>query len=226
MKILKNLLTVLIVLTVFSGVVNKAQAASILTFDDLGFTADYGYLTNQYDVIWDNFGYMKNTVNYFYTTDYAKGAESPVYMAMNPYTEGPSIVTATQGNTIELQSGWFYLPEFRVDGNDNNMTGVPLHSFLTINGFKSGDAPSAPSYNTTIELNNQNRVFYNNFGFNDVISLQFISSASYDEFDVMEYPNSYFTVDNINAPIPEPSSMVLGTMGLLGLLGARRRKNK
>jgi hypothetical protein len=170
--------------------------ATILTFDDIT-TKDLDTFYSYGNLSWNNAGVVKNS--YHSGSGYDKGTISPSYVAFNEYAYDMTV------NAINSQKFTFndaYFTSAWYEPND-----------LTVTAYLGDNIVGSK----TVTLNTQQPQLIS-FNYKDIDKLLFHSS------------NFQFVMDNIRinepVPTPEPSSMVLGLLGLGSLFGFKKRNKQ
>jgi hypothetical protein len=180
--------------------------ASVLTFDDIstGSVSTYGGFD------WLNM-YVKNQPN---------NAVSGKQIAYDGFGLPGGI---SRNELFDFNSA--YLSALSNNSSSLNLTVLGFNISLTPN-ILSNYSSLTPKYNQTISFN-QNTPALFTFNYDDINLLVFIPYDS--QSPLTSLGNNKFAMDNFvyNEPIPptpEPSTMLLGFIGLGGLIGSRKRK--
>lgn len=197
---MKKYLISLLAAAAFCGFNTSAKAA-LITFDDHTVdTVDYALLDGYQGFNWNNFGIVNTTAAN--TPKINNGAFTIPNAGYNGYGRKADFSKATP---FTLNSAYF-------------SAWAPSNFTLRVVGYKKGI--QVGSIDIPLLLNNAQKFTFN---FPKVDKVEFIP------FDGGSAPSTgeWFTVDNIDyyAPVPEPSTMILGFLGLGSLFGLRR-KNK
>lgn len=198
----------LLSVAVITGAVLTATPASaaIINFDDIISGVNFAAVHNGYAGLnWDNF-FVGNS-EYVEGPGFAAGAISGEYVAVNGYAN-PASILAISG-TFSFDGGWF-------------TSGWHDDTFLLIEGFTDDD--DLPDYSLTLPLDTLTPLFLS-VNWTGLQRLTFTSSN-----DVV--PSlAHFVLDDLRinvsttTEVPEPLTIGLFGLGLLGIAGARRRRN-
>ncbi|MCH8685677.1 PEP-CTERM sorting domain-containing protein [Pedomonas mirosovicensis] len=191
--------TLLSVAAIAASLLSAAPAtATVLDFESV-VTEGSEFIPDGYgDLNWDNFAIINRNAQP--GTGYETGAVSGDYSAYNSWGNPASITAAT--DTFSFEGAWFTSAWF------NNNT-------LFIEGFTDGDAVA--DYSVTLTLNTLTPQFLD-VSWTGLQRLSFRTSNSQLVMDDLRISKSS------PAEVPEPLTIGLLGMGLLGVAGARRRK--
>lgn len=200
---MKKFIATLILFLTFSGVANAATVT--VDFEDVDASTDGYTILNDYaGAIWNNFGVL-NTVSY--DSDYAAAAVSPVQIAYNVDALSPaSIVFDSAVDFVQA----YFAPS----------AGALNNPFDTIINWTLGDGSTGTDTITlAFDVTGKpiGQWWKPTGGIQNLSSLTFATN-----------PYDYFGIDNItySTPVPEPTSVALGLISLVGLFGARKRKQQ
>ena len=193
------------------------------TFDDIT-TLDYLHLTTEYsmkdEILWNNFGILNvnspnaNNNPFGATVDFSRGIITPDYLAFNedPTTESWMYFGVEPDAVSYLHGAYFYFPMF--DPEDLNRE---LFATLTIKGFMTG--ATDPVHTINLRLSNMDDPVYVDLSSFRANTVHFISASDNDVYDF-----AYITADYKPQPVPEPSSILLGIIGITGAMGLKRKR--
>ena len=174
-------------------------SAVVIGFDDIISDVGETPILNGYaDLYWVNFWAVHGDV--YPEASYDTGTMSGSYVAFNGYGN-PAFILATR-NTFSFNGGWFTSAWY--DGNE-----------LLIEGYADGSRTA--DYTMSVVLNTHTPLFLD-VDWNGLRSLRFSTN------------NMHFVMDDLrinegtSTEVPEPLTIGLLGMGLLGVAGARRRK--
>lgn len=203
-NIVKKLILFLLMITILSIYNINSANATTLTFDDLSI----GQISGSYGGFnWINM-YVKNQpVN----------AVSGTQVAYDKWGL-PAAVTRNELFTFDSA----YLSAFNNENLEVKVLGFNVNLSSDLSTLISS---ATPIYSTTITLNSDVPTLYN-FNYKDINVLAFVTLDA-NHNPVISPGNNRFAMDNFtfnSAPTPEPSTMLLGLLGLGGLLNTRKRK--
>lgn len=181
-----------------------ASSAATITFDDIQLDASgYAQIQNGYQGLnWSNFMVRPGTV-----AGYANGMVSAPNVAYNS-NAGEASVSAVPGQTFNLTDGFFA---------GAWMNGLNIHVVGTFSDS------STVTQDFTVDETTSTDEFFN---WSNLVNVSFTSSGGTPpaSITVLSGPAAHFSLDNLTiAVVPEPSSMILMSAGLIGLVYARRR---
>lgn len=230
----KSFLALAISLVIFAG--SQSAKSAILNFDDLKtntyntgfFNTTYGIVPNGYgNLDWDNIhvtnGYQFGTPGTYvpiqpwspyYNAGIANGIVSATNVAYNG-AGNTAVISGINGAKFDFISGYFtyatwlggsYTPMVITAYDNNN---IPIHSLLF---YINDSTPTFESFN-----------WYN------VSKIVIPGNANYTDVETNMYQDeNVYAMDNLDiratTPATEPSSMVLGFMGIAYMLGLRRKR--
>lgn len=207
---MKKLLVTLVGLLTILGFASSANAA-VLTFDDI--TAyDVADIYNGYG----GFNWQTSPTNSIaMKKDYGypgleamQGVTSGDYAAVTNYSYEPGdsfIITSSTSSLFDFNSAQFASLQFE----NNN---------ISIKGYLGGVLQNEDSFDVT-----NSSVFYYNGGTKFFGIDKLLISSTLDISDDWIAMDDFTYNESAPAPAPEPSSMVLGLMGLGSMLGFRRK---
>jgi len=189
-----------LILTLFAVLAFSTGAnAAVIDFEDGIVSNPPGYTllddVSYQNATWKNFGVLQSKGEGAYNTAYAAATISGTHVAYNFNAVSPAEIIFNA--PVNLEKAYFasaYLAP-------NN---------ITVTGTYADNSTFSVSPFTLSTGTGQ----WQSFGLNNVKSIKF------------QADNYFFGMDDItySTPVPEPSSMVLGVMGLGSLLGFRRKR--
>lgn len=191
------------ILLVFA-IVTSANA-TVLTFDDIS-TDSIGTIGDGYGGLdWDNMGFIKNTFNA--NSGYDNGTVSGDYTAFNQWAQvGTVNDTSFDFNGAYLTGAW--------------NTGLNIKVTGSLNG--------ADIYSQTVTVDTTGPTWFD-FNFLGIDSLAFSSfggvNAELGGGAGAHFAMDDFTFNQTVDPVPEPATILLMGVGLLGLIGYRRKNS-
>jgi hypothetical protein len=212
---MKKLLVGLLFLVLSAFTVNTAQATT-LGFDDITPDENTKIIENGYNGFnWNNLRAIRQ--DYYSYGGYHDGVISPDYAVFNGSGNDASI--SATGGTFNFVSAYFSAAWY--DGLNIDVTGyrngsaVHNYSFTvdTANSHNGQISPISPLLVT--------------FNFDNIDTLTFHTSGGTQVYDIGEYRNHQLVMDNFTFtgnPAPEPTTILLGFLGLGGLAFIRRKK--
>jgi hypothetical protein len=208
----KIILGLLIGLTLLTGQC-KANATT-LTFDDIATPGGFAHISNYGGLNWHYTGVI-NTTLFPYVSGY-----------QNANTSGNNVVY------IEYSSISTTKPDIRFDFFGANFTAAWNDGLqLTVDGWLGGS--KVAGLTKTITLNTSSPTSVYDFNFKGIDKLTFTPTGGTHNTVAFGVANpsygiggTHFAMDDFRytTPAPEPSSMILGLMGLGSMLGFRRKK--
>jgi hypothetical protein len=192
----------------------NATTLSTLTFDDVATPGGLAHLSTYGGLNWDNTGVI-NTTLFPYASGYQNADTSGTNVA---YNEFASVAAASKGSTFD-----FIGANFTAAWNEGLQ--------LTVDGWLGGS--KVAGLTRTITLNTSGPTSVYDFNFTGIDKLTFTSTGGTHNTVAFGVANpsygvggTHFAMDDFQytTPAPEPSSMVLGLMGLSSVLGLRRKK--
>jgi len=202
MKLFKTTTLVLAVVTTLF-VTNTAQAA-ILSFDDFT-TEPKTTLTNYGGFQWTQTGVLDTSVYEHQISGYVNGVTSGNYVAFNTYA---NLASASQSLFN------FVGANFTAAWNDDLQ--------LTVEGFLNGILTNSKT--VTLQPVGTEAASRIDFNFNGIDELRFNSFGGTLN-PTVGGAGCHFAMDDFEyTPVPEPTTALLGLMGIGSLLGRIRRK--
>lgn len=188
------------VAAVAASILTAAPAsATVLDFEGVTQLSCCETMPNGYGGLdWQNFYIIKDTNHP--GTGYQRGVISGEFAGFNG-NGLPASITAT-ADAFSFDGGWFTSAWY--EGNE-----------LVIEGFSDGDAVA--DYSLTVTLNTQTPLFLD-VNWTGLQRLRFTSSRDHFAVDDLRIN------EGVATEVPEPLTIGLLGMGLLGVAGARRRK--
>ena len=208
---MRKILFIFLTLLFVSSFQNAAQA-TVITFDDLPETTYpiyWGSIHDGYKSLnWYNFGYLDVNQQNLGITGYQNGVVSNPMVAFNQYGNPGAIYsdTAFTFNNAFLTAAW-----------EEELN-------VSVRGYLNG----AEKYfkNVVLSTSAPTNVLF------DFQNVDYLSFYSYGGITLTETDQNHFVMDNIviNEPlsplsVPEPSLVILGTLGFLGSFSLRKRNS-
>jgi len=196
---MKKVLMMLCAVMLVFGMVGSASA-TVLTFDDFT-TTSYEAIPDGYGGFnWDNATTIGVVNGPIHTpgSGYEHGAVSGNYTAFNYNGASPSYIDLAGSGTFTFNGAWF--------------TSAWSNQTISFNGYNNGSLlyTSSPfSINTSTPL-------WIELGWSGIDRLAISNTGS-------QWAMDNFTFDQ-SAPVPEPSTMLLMGVGLIGLAGYGRKR--
>ena len=201
MKRFLILLCSLVMILGFAG----AAGATVLTFDDLAPTSNFATIGNGYGGFdWAQMGYQNSTYSGVAGSGYDYGVVSGNYVAYNRWAQ-----VATVSDSVFDFNGAYFTGAWN-DGLNINIQGLSGGTVL---------------YNETIQVDHNGPTWFSA----NYIGIDQLVFSSYGGTDVVfGGSGEHFVMDNFTynetAPVPEPSTILLMGVGLLGLVGYNRKR--
>ncbi|MEE4355793.1 MAG: PEP-CTERM sorting domain-containing protein [Desulfococcaceae bacterium] len=192
-------------LMTFSSIINISEAA-VLTFDDISETDRWKYIPDGYGGFeWENAGISGKYRNP--GSGYDNGTVSGEYSAFNPYAK---IITVSRQSLFDFTG--IYVTSAFYDFQE-----------IMFTGYSEG----AELYQATVTAGYSSPV-WSDFSFYGIDTL-IIETVS--DTDPRTYIDNYFVLDNFtweesSAPVPEPSTLILLSAGLITGIAGRRKVRK
>jgi len=184
------------------GMVGLSQA-TVLTFDDIS-SANSGVIGDGYGGLgWDDMGYIKGS--YRPGSGYENGTVSGDYVAFNRFAR-----VATVSDSIFDFQGAYLTAAWNNDLN------------IEVKGFKDDNEV----YSQTVTVDIDSPTWFD-FDFLGIDSLQFRSYGGVHAEQLAGH-GEHFAMDDFtfSTPVPEPSTVILLGLGLVGIAGVRRQRRE
>lgn len=197
----------LLTLLVLSPV--SARSQTVVTFDDLSETASGSFIANGYQGLsWSNFwcenGILRPGLFPFITNGFYYGVVSGSNVAFNPL-----------GQPVEIDSpstNFNFLSAYFTGGWNSNLN-------IEVQGFRDTNL----IYDETLVVSATNATLFN-LDYLDIDRLTFNSFGGQPAFNFDG--GGHFVMDNFEFEyVPEPSSLLLSTLGVVSLVAFLRRKH-
>jgi len=202
---MKRLIPVLLAAFFLLGFYGVSGAA-IIDFENVpgadANSADNPIPDDYYDFDWDQFKVIHE--DYASGSGYDKGVVSGEWAAYNAYAN----VATVNDNSFDFTGAWFTAA---YSGN----------LFIDIQGYSDG----ARKYYTTINVDNTGSEWFD-VGFTGIDQLEFNSYSSYTGVGNQFVMDDFTYESTDTAPVPEPSTIMLMGIGLLGLVAYSRNRSQ